>query len=386
MIRNRLVNMVFLEAPVGVGFSYSDSKDYKLNDDRTAEENKAAIEAFFGLYPEFKKNQFFLTGESYAGVYVPTLAEAIVKAELAGTYTGAKLTGIAVGNGCSGSKVGICGDGSQGTYYEWEYLLQTAFVDANLKDSVNAACDWEKAKTNTADALSYKCLTLLNQASAQISHVNMYNIYGDCVTDMCAAADNKPRGKVPVRSLLSATDEVYGAVRGGRMTPHGPDACIDSATASAYLNRADVQEAIHVRNPGFCWAVCNTAPGWTYKSTREDLPTDTYPLLVSNIRVLIYNGDWDACVPYTDGMGWTQGMGYPIKSAWHSWTYTSTSGNSNQVAGYAVEYDVSGATQPISGANSFAFITIRGGRHEVPESAPAQAFDMLTRFIGGKAF
>jgi hypothetical protein len=28
---------------------------------------------------------------------------------------------------------------------------------------------------------------------------------------------------------------------------------------------------------------------------------------VSNIQVVIFNGDWDACVPYTDGEGWTEG-------------------------------------------------------------------------------
>ena len=36
-----------------------------------------------------------------------------------------------------------------------------------------------------------------------------------------------------------------------------------------------------------------------YSSTRPNLPRDTYPLLNEHIRVLIYNGDWDACVPYT---------------------------------------------------------------------------------------
>jgi carboxypeptidase C (cathepsin A) len=111
--RNRAVNMLFIEAPVGVGFSYSDNKNYKCTDDRTASENLAAVEAFFLKYPELKNNKFFITGESYAGVYVPTLAEAILKATQAGTYTGAQLTGIAVGNGCSGTKVGVCGDGPQ---------------------------------------------------------------------------------------------------------------------------------------------------------------------------------------------------------------------------------------------------------------------------------
>eukprot|EP01039_Chlorochromonas_danica_P000975 gene975-1059_t len=380
---NRVVNMLYIEAPVGVGFSYNDNNDYKLNDDRTAEENLEAVEAFYALYPEFKKNDFFITGESYAGVYVPTLAEAIVKATQAGTYTGAKLTGIAVGNGCSGTQVGVCGDGTQGTYYEWQYLLQTSFVENSMKDQVNAACDWTKAANNDPDALSFHCISLLNQASKQISHVNMYDMYGDCVTNSCSDGSGVVRGKVPMRSAVVSAGS-YAALLGGRITPHGPDACIDSAAASAYLNRDDVQAAIHVRNPGFCWGVCNTVKGWHYQSTRENLPTDTYPFLISNLRVVIYNGDWDACVPYTDGMGWTTGMGYPVQTAWHAWTYTSAEGNADQVAGYAIEYSV--ATNATAPQASFSFITVRGGRHEVPETAPAQALEMLQRFVGGKSF
>jgi cathepsin A (carboxypeptidase C)/serine carboxypeptidase-like clade 1 len=46
--------------------------------------------------------------------------------------------------------------------------------------------------------------------------------------------------------------------------------------------------------------------------------------------VLIFNGDWDACVPYTDGQAWTKSMGFALKNPWHVWTYTSTEGNANQ--------------------------------------------------------
>jgi cathepsin A (carboxypeptidase C) len=176
---NTIVNMLYIEAPVGVGFSYSTTKDYKCDDDRTATENRAAVEDFYSKFPELKNNQLWITGESYAGVYVPTLAEAILHGEKDGTYTGAKLNGIAVGNGCSGTEVGICGDGPQGTINEWQYLLYTGFIDQDLKNKVNEACDWEAASVNTANALSAKCISLLNAASTEISHVNMYNIYGD---------------------------------------------------------------------------------------------------------------------------------------------------------------------------------------------------------------
>ena len=110
------------------------------------------------------------------------MAEAIIKDDLAGTYTGAKLTGIAAGNGCSGTEVGICcSDCTSGTWYEWEYLLQTAFIKTDLKNQINAACDWASAAKNVPGCLSKQCIALLNTASGQIANVDLYNIYGDCV-------------------------------------------------------------------------------------------------------------------------------------------------------------------------------------------------------------
>jgi serine carboxypeptidase-like clade 1 len=53
--------------------------------------------------------------------------------------------------------------------------------------------------------------------------------------------------------------------------------------------------AIHVQAPGFCWGVCETARTWSYDSTRTNLPLNTYPALVGDMRVVIFNGDWDAC-------------------------------------------------------------------------------------------
>jgi serine carboxypeptidase-like clade 1 len=168
-----------------------------------------------------------------------------------------------------------------------------------------------------------------------------------------------------------------------RIITHGPDACIDSAAASGYLNQPEVWAALHVQDPGFCWSVCGSTKGWSYESTRTNLPANTYPELVGDMRVVIFNGDWDACVPYTDGQAWTEGMGFKAEKPWHAWTYTSTMGNENQVAGYATKYDVAGQG---SGEGSFEFITIRGGRHEAPETAPGQVMEMLNRLLGGREF
>lgn len=67
---NRIAHMVYVEAPVGVGFSYHDKNLYNNDDDNTAARNLLGVEKFFELFPEYLKHDLFLTGESYAGVSI----------------------------------------------------------------------------------------------------------------------------------------------------------------------------------------------------------------------------------------------------------------------------------------------------------------------------
>lgn len=41
--------------------------------------NLDALKKWFELYPEYAKHDFFISGESYAGMYLPYLATAIDK-------------------------------------------------------------------------------------------------------------------------------------------------------------------------------------------------------------------------------------------------------------------------------------------------------------------
>ena len=91
--------------------------------------------------------------------------------------------------------------------------------------------------------------------------------------------------------------------------------------------------------------------------------------------MLIYNGDWDACVPYTDNEGWTTGMGFNATAPWHPWMYADNGAPR------------SAATRTSSTWRArrrrLTFVTVRGGRHEVPETAPDRAFAMFQNFLAG---
>lgn len=92
-----------MEAPTGVGFSYSTDQNDITNDDQTADDNYRALQDFFTKkFPEFQRRDFYITGESYCGVYIPTLTQRFIDnmdTEAIKNEFPNNLKGIAIGNG-----------------------------------------------------------------------------------------------------------------------------------------------------------------------------------------------------------------------------------------------------------------------------------------------
>ena len=57
---NQAANMIFLEAPICVGFSYSDSGSCTMNDNTTADDNYHALLKFFEKFPVNNTYIFFV--------------------------------------------------------------------------------------------------------------------------------------------------------------------------------------------------------------------------------------------------------------------------------------------------------------------------------------
>ena len=111
-----------MDFPPPVGYSYCSSGHNGnngtcpiWNDTTAAEDNYRALQAFYELFPQLQKNDLYIAGESYAGVYVPELVKQILKNNanaLAAHHIGSELSiplkGFAIGDGCMGSDV-FCG-------------------------------------------------------------------------------------------------------------------------------------------------------------------------------------------------------------------------------------------------------------------------------------
>uniref|UniRef100_A0A2N9HPE0 Carboxypeptidase n=1 Tax=Fagus sylvatica TaxID=28930 RepID=A0A2N9HPE0_FAGSY len=95
---NYAANVLFLESPVGVGFSYSNTtSDYDNNGDRrTARDNYVFLVNWLERFPEYKNRDFYIAGESYAGHFVPQLAHTILYHNKKANKTIIDLKGIIV--------------------------------------------------------------------------------------------------------------------------------------------------------------------------------------------------------------------------------------------------------------------------------------------------
>jgi len=88
--------MVYMDQPVGTGFSHAKSPlDYDANEKTLAEDFYRFLVRFLEKYPEYKKRSMFITGESYAGKYIPAISAKIV----AENNADIALVGSAIGNG-----------------------------------------------------------------------------------------------------------------------------------------------------------------------------------------------------------------------------------------------------------------------------------------------
>lgn len=140
-------NMIFIDSPVGTGYSFTKSDEgYARNQSDVGKDLFAAMVQILKLFPEIKNNPFFITGESYAGKYIPALGYAIHKYNPSSDVK-VNLHGLFIGNGLTDPENMIP------MYAETLYSL--GFIDYNEKkefhqrqeEIVHAIRnrDWDKA-------------------------------------------------------------------------------------------------------------------------------------------------------------------------------------------------------------------------------------------------
>jgi cathepsin A (carboxypeptidase C) len=92
---NNNANVMYIDQPVGTGFSFTDFFSHRVFMSQVTRDFENFMVGFFQKYPEFVNRDIYLTGESYAGHYIPAIANHFFYWPM----TGFNLAGIAIGDG-----------------------------------------------------------------------------------------------------------------------------------------------------------------------------------------------------------------------------------------------------------------------------------------------
>lgn len=92
-------NMLYIEHPAGVGFTKTENPaDYVTGDAKDAEDLYAFLMGFYQKHPQYINRATWITGESYAGHYVPNFAAKIIEKNLSNAPIKVNLVGLQIGN------------------------------------------------------------------------------------------------------------------------------------------------------------------------------------------------------------------------------------------------------------------------------------------------
>jgi len=412
----KLGNLLIRNLPPPIGFSYCDpagpaGDGYSCgpwNDTSVAEHSYDFMNNFVtNAFPELQKNDLFLTGESYAGVYIPMLAQQITDLHPPNNVLNKMLKGIAVGDGCV-SGVGCVPN--SGPYFSIEFYHGHGQISTKTYDRIHSVCT-KKELLDGGDVNS-KCKMALDQMDKEKGYNFGYNLYDECydfsLDDGLSAAplwheapkiggpavhglEARRKKKAELRQQDKQDKQDSTANKRSLTSMVGqsidsPDAwhmdgspCGGTDVLPDWAGHPLVKKALHVA-PNAKFFTGDNGVGFTYNGTAklEDILGYYKELVQRNTegpnkapRLLMYNGDADPGLNSFVGEAWTTGMGFKETEAWRPWTRDGKT----KMGGYVTRYE-----------GQFDYLTIRGSGHMVPEYKPEAATVFLESFLKNKPY
>jgi len=319
-------NVLYIDNPVGTGFSRVDEDGHVTNTSQIGDQLYRFIYQFYQVFEEYRGIDLYITGESYAGKYVPAMAFAIHE----GNQIAEKkipLKGISIGDGLMDPSTQFTGLGNVA------YCMGLA--DQNEREVIEGydAKYWAAIKAGDTVAAFNVIDELIN---------------GDFYTG-------------PTYFLQITGTKEYFTI----MDPDYPPNPYE-----AYLNRPEIKEALHVGTKIFKWYNPNVekplVPDFV-NSVEHILAA----LLDNHYKVLVYNGQMDLIITCPRTQDFLYNLEWSGADAWKKskkiiWKINTTD---QYVAGFVKQ------------SGNFTQAIVRGAGHMVPEDQPARAYDLLHRFI-----
>ena len=245
-------HVLIFDNPVGSGYSYTTAKRYVRSEYEMRTQLVHALRLFFKLHPEYTTNKFWVTGESYAGHYVPNIAW-----EIAVNATEIPLQGVAIGNGMYNMKLQYPSVGPM--------AYSAGVIDERTLTEMGTRQD--------------DCVAMIDSSPATAG------AYCENVTVFWLYSQDGPGGQIFYYDVGIADGRYFDTL---------------TEAMAMYLNREDTKAALHTQAAVDGWRQAdevgpvadNLLADWTVNS--DDI---LVKLLERNLKVRLYNGvrDLSSC-------------------------------------------------------------------------------------------
>ncbi|KAF7851436.1 hypothetical protein BT93_L3942 [Corymbia citriodora subsp. variegata] len=387
----KVSSIIFLDAPVGTGFSYSSrAEGYSTGDKVYARQSRIFLEKWLFSHPSFIENDVYIAGDSYSGKVVPLIAREILEASNNILWRPLiNLKGYLLGNPVTDS---VFDEGSR-----IPFAYYKALIPKELYRSAKRNCRGEYVRFNRT------CLKCAEDLQT-ISEVNTHrSSLLTCTSRVSTGHILEPKCDIykPSHKLLESRTymaEIYE--KSWRAPPEIPEFhCREyyDLLCDAWANNAAVQEALHVRQGILrSWVRCNRSLAYA----RDICSTVSHHLYLNSrgCRALMYSGDHDMTIPYLGTQSWIKTLNLSIVDDWRPWMV------GDQVGGYILNkrmlsdgselltsisflFFLTGVILHYSSrftrgySNGLTFATVKGGGHTAPEYLPEECFAMYRRWI-----
>lgn len=238
-------NMLYIDNPVGAGYSFTNNTEgYSRTVDHAAVNLYNGLQQFFLLFSEYKNNEFYLTGQSYAAKYICKLASIIHEQNEENKFIRINLQGLSIG-------CGIIDPPNQIHYAQ--FLYENGIVSGKERDEI----EFHEKKIQKALIKNYLVVSVFHMLliSFKIRQLG-YSQFLDVME--------------PNYNLSAYTD------------------------VHKFIQNETTRNAIHVGSKSFQHEkrVLFYFRNDLFKSVSNDLS-----ILLKNYRILLYSGQYDLVVP-----------------------------------------------------------------------------------------
>ena len=340
---HKVSNLLIIDQPVGTGLSYSRGK-YASNDQTVNQMFYEGMVEFFRIHPQFvtaeesgraTSRHIYMTGESHAGHYIPSMVSHIVSrnSDKSNSNVVMNVAGIAIGNGWVDPF---------NQYDVSEFAHGMGFITKDQKNEL-------KVKERLCqDALK----------SGRYRDRNCFALLDDVIDS--SGGNHKFSSASMYDSRLFSKKNIF---------PPGKD------KVEAYLNRAEVRNALHVA-PGIQKFLECTDPPYHALAQQDGVGVvkELQDILDRKIQVLMFSGQYDIVCNHIGTEKFLSLLKWSGSGGWATARNVAWSSDGQNPAGYVKSFQ------------NLQFLVVLDSGHMVPMSKPKESLDMIGRFVANKPF